>query len=314
MKEYILSNKEGLRVGVLDYGATITFLEVPLGQPGLKRNVVLGCDADQYPQQNAFLGSAIGRVANRIGGAVLQQGGQLLDANEAGNCLHGGDGGFHRQTWTVKSHTSERIHLSLRSEAGDQGFPGTLQVELIYSLENNDLNIAYTAQTDALTPVNLTNHLYFNLDGKGDVLAHSIQIDADDYLPADDQLLPLARMPVKYPFDFRNKRDMAEGGYDHCFCLNTGKSAVRVWSGDGRLYMEMWTDQPGVQFYTGNGLAGSPAGAGREWQNHQGFCLEAQQFPDSVNRPELGDPWLKPGDVYRHNTCYRFTALPGQSV
>jgi aldose 1-epimerase len=317
MKEFHLQNDAGLRLGVLDFGATLTALELPVD--GHYRNVLLACEPADYARQSAYLGAIVGRFANRIGGACLTRDGQhwSLDANEGTTCLHGGSQSLHNREWQVSELAGDRIRLHTRLADGEQGFPGNLDVNLEYRLEQQDLVIELTATTDAPTPVNLTSHAYFNLDG-GDVRDHLIRIAADHYLPTDERSIPLGKTEVEGPFDLRQTRRIGVDwqdhpqlvrcrGYDHCFLLDGShdEPAVTLISGDQRLRMEMYTDQPGVQLYTGNWLAGTPARGGGEWQNYQGLCLEAQQLPDSPNRPELGDPWLLPGQTYRHQTRYR---------
>lgn len=317
MTEYWLQSEAGLRLGVLDYGATLTALEVAVGEE--RRNVLLACEPADYANQSAYLGAMVGRFANRIGNARLERDGQewLVDANEGTTCLHGGRHSLHNREWQVAEVAADRLRLRTLLADGEQGFPGNLAVELEYRLEALDLVIEISATTDAPTPVNLTSHAYFNLDG-GDVRDHLIRIAADHYLPTDERSIPLGKTEVEGPFDLRQTRRIGVDwqdhpqlvrcrGYDHCFLLDPlpGQPAVTLISGDRRLHMEMYTDQPGVQLYTGNWLAGTQARGGGEWQNYQGLCLEAQQLPDSPNRPELGDPWLLPGQTYRHLTRYR---------
>lgn len=317
MTEYWLQSEAGLRLGVLDYGATLTALEVAVGEE--RRNVLLACEPADYANQSAYLGAMVGRFANRIGNARLERDGQewLVDANEGTTCLHGGRHSLHNREWQVAEVAADRLRLRTLLADGEQGFPGNLAVELEYRLEALDLVIEISATTDAPTPVNLTSHAYFNLDG-GDVRDHLVRIAADHYLPTDERSIPLGKTEVEGPFDLRQTRRIGVDwqdhpqlvrcrGYDHCFLLDPlpGQPAVTLISGDRRLHMEMYTDQPGVQLYTGNWLAGTPARGGGEWQNYQGLCLEAQQLPDSPNRPELGDPWLLPGQTYRHLTRYR---------
>lgn len=317
MTEYWLQSEAGLRLGVLDYGATLTALEVAVGEE--RRNVLLACEPADYANQSAYLGAMVGRFANRIGNARLERDGQewLVDANEGTTCLHGGRHSLHNRAWQVAEVAADRLRLRTLLADGEQGFPGNLAVELEYRLEALDLVIEICATTDAPTPVNLTSHAYFNLDG-GDVRDHLVRIAADHYLPTDERSIPLGKTEVEGPFDLRQTRRIGVDwqdhpqlarcrGYDHCFLLDPlpGQPAVTLVSGDRRLHMEMYTDQPGVQLYTGNWLAGTPARGGGEWQNYQGLCLEAQQLPDSPNRPELGDPWLLPGQTYRHLTRYR---------
>ncbi|NEX77145.1 aldose epimerase family protein [Aeromonas rivipollensis] len=317
MKEFHLQNEAGLRLSVLDFGATLTNLAVPVD--GRYRNVLLACEPLDYPRQSVYLGAMVGRFANRIGNARLARAGQewQLDANEGPTCLHGGRHSLHNRIWDVEEQTEDHIRLRTLLADGEQGFPGNLAVELVYRLEGFDLVIEICATTDAPTPVNLTSHAYFNLDG-GDVREHRITLAADHYLPIDERSLPLNRAGVEGVFDLRHghrignqwlthPQQMRAHGFDHCFLLDTteDKPAVTLVAGDERLMLEMYTDQPGVQLYTGNWLAGTPALGGGEWHNHQGLCLEAQQLPDSPNRPELGDPWLLPGETYRHLTRYR---------
>lgn len=322
MTPFELENEEGLRLRGLDFGATLTSLTLPVA--GQRREVLLGCADDAYPTQQVWLGAVAGRFANRIGGAELVRDGEHwpLDANQAPNCLHGGQAGFHRQQWQIKELEADRVKLALLSRAGDQGFPGNLRVTLEYRLEQSDLVIDFVASTDAPTPVSLTSHAYFNLDGQadgGDVRDHLISINADHFLPTDPSGLPLAITPVAGPFDLRRERLIGQDwlnhpqqqqakGYDHAFVLNgpTSEWAARIVSGDKQLAMEVYTNQPSLQFYTGNWLANTPNRSGQSHRDHDGFCLEAQQLPDSPNRPELGNPWLLPGGRYHHQTRYRF--------
>ncbi|MGL5947980.1 MAG: galactose-1-epimerase [Aeromonas sp.] len=321
MIPFELTSAAGLRLRGLDVGATLTSLTVPVA--GEMREVLLGCADEAYATQSVWLGAVAGRFANRIGGAELKRGGAhwALDANQAPNCLHGGSDGFHRRPWQVVAKGDDWVRLTLESPTGDQGFPGHLAVTLEYRLEGWDLVVNFTATTDAPTPVSLTSHAYFNLDGDGaDVRAHRVQINSDSYLPLDAASLPVAIAPVEGVFDLRTPRtigqdwlshpqQVAARGYDHAFLLagNLAPCAAEVVSRDGALALQMFTDQPSVQFYSGNWLAGTPARGG-EYADHAGFCLEAQQLPDSPNRPELGDPWLEPGVHYRHTTRYRFIA------
>ena len=328
MTPFALENKAGLRLRGLDFGATLTSLSLPVG--GERREVLLGCADEDYPLQQVWLGAVAGRFANRIGGAELVRDGQRwpLDANQPPHCLHGGRDGFHRRRWQLVEQGADSVRLSLLSPAGDQGFPGQLRVTLEYRLEEQDLVIDFEATSDAPTPVSLTSHAYFNLDGdgpEGDVRQHAITLRADHFLPTDASGLPLAISPVEGPFDLRAERligqawlshsqQMQAKGYDHAYLLHgadrfskSGQAwAARVLSADRQLAMEVYTNQPSLQFYSGNWLANTPDRTGRSHRDHAGFCLEAQQLPDSPNRPELGDPWLLPGQRYHHQTRYRF--------
>lgn len=322
IKSFELENEEGLRLRGLDFGATLSSLTLPVG--GERREVLLGCADDAYPTQQVWLGAIAGRFANRIGNAELRRDGQCwpLDANQAPHCLHGGKDGFHRRQWQIKELEPDRVRLALLSPAGDQGFPGNLRVTLEYRLEQCDLVVEFKATTDAPTPVSLTSHAYFNLDGShqdGDVRSHRIRLNADRFLPTDERGLPLTVEPVAGPFDLRAARLIGQEwlshpqqqqvkGYDHAFLLNgpAQECAALVVSADQQLAMEVYTNQPSLQFYTGNWLANTPDRADGRHQDYAGFCLEAQQLPDSPNRPELGDPWLLPGQLYHHQTRYRF--------
>ncbi|WP_421276591.1 aldose epimerase family protein [Aeromonas veronii] len=317
MKEFHLQNAAGLRLSVLDFGATLTALEIPIN--GTYRNVLLSCDPLDYPNQRSYLGAIVGRFANRIGNARLERAGQewQLDANEGTTCLHGGSDSLHNREWQLDGLAEDRIRLQTRLADGEQGFPGNLDVTVEYRLEQTDLVIELSATTDAPTPVNLTSHAYFNLDG-GDVRDHHIIINADRYLPTDEHSLPLGIAPVEGVFDLRHGKRVGEQwmahaqqkkclGFDHCFLFVDASPSPQatLMAGDGSLCMEMYTNQPGVQLYTGNWLTGTPKRGGGHWGNYQGLCLEAQQVPDSPNRPELGNPWLEPGERYQHITRYR---------
>ncbi|MFQ2272023.1 aldose epimerase family protein [Aeromonas enteropelogenes] len=322
MQTFELCNDAGLRLTVLDFGATLVALAIPVnGEP---RNVLLGCDVSDYPVQTSYLGAIAGPFANRIGGALLTRNGQHwpLDANQHGNCLHGGFQALHNQTWQLVEQTRERIVLTCQLADGVAGFPGNRQFWVEYRLDGLALAIALRAQTDAATPINLTSHAYFNLDGAHsgqDVREQTIRIAADHYLPTDPVSIPLGIAPVEGVFDLRQTRRIGEQwfshpqqekdqGFDHCFVLqgDINQAAVTLTSADQRLSMQMFSDQPGVQLYTGNFLEGCHAPHGETWHPYQGVCLEAQNLPDCPNRPELGDPWLLPGQVYRQQTCYRF--------
>ncbi|MGY4026971.1 galactose-1-epimerase [Aeromonas rivuli] len=319
MRSFELENECGLRLRGLDVGATLSSLSLPVG--GMRRELLLGCSDADYPTQQVWLGAVAGRFANRIGGATLARDGQCwpLDANQPPHTLHGGAGGFHRQPWQIETLEASRVRLSLFSPDGDQGFPGNLRVALEYRLEERDLVVECWVSTDAPTPVSLTSHAYFNLDGGGDVRHHKLTLKADRFLATDASGLPLAPHAVEGPFDLRGGRLLGDEwlshpqqrqakGYDHAFLLNGPPSewAALLVSGDGQLVMEVHTNQPSLQLYTGNWLAKTLGRDGQRYQDYDGLCLEAQQLPDSPNRPELGDPWLLPGQRYHHLTRYRF--------
>jgi len=257
MKTFELENEEGLRLHGLEFGATLTSLSLPVA--GVRREVLLGCADEAYATQQVWLGAVAGRFANRIGGAELVRGDERwsLDANQAPHCLHGGRAGFHRQPWQIKEREADRVRLALLSRTGDQGFPGNLRVTLEYRLEQQDLVVDFRASTDAPTPVSLTSHAYFNLDGpqsgsdlRFDIRNHAISINADHFLPTDQSGLPLAITPVEGPFDLRTERPIGQDwlshpqqqqakGFDHAFLLNGPEQAwaARVVSGDKQLVM-----------------------------------------------------------------------------
>lgn len=324
--QYTLTNKNGMVVKVLNYGGTITHLLVP-DKYGKMGDVVLGYDSlSGYLQEgNPYFGCLVGRYANRIARARFMLGGQwyFLAANNNGNTLHGGLKGFDKVVWQVKSFTDTSIVLSYLSHDGEEGFPGNLSVDVIYSLgPDNSLKIDYTAITDKATPVNLTSHCYFNLAAGSDsnILNHELMLQADQYTPVNEFLIPTGKIAsVKgTPMDFTSSKkigkDIAKvkGGYDHNWVLNRHskdleKAASLYHAGSGRL-MEMYTTEPGIQFYSGNFLDGSlkHTKEGKKYIQHAALCLEAQHFPDSPNQPSFPNTILKPVETYRQTTVYKF--------
>ncbi|MEU7828181.1 aldose epimerase family protein [Nonomuraea sp. NPDC049129] len=291
-----------LRASVLTYGAILQSLEVS----GV--NVVLGLPTlEDYLTRSRYFGAVVGRYGNRIAGGRFTLDGveHRLPLNNGPNSLHGGNRGFDRKVWTVAEATDSSVTLTLTSPDGDQGYPGTLTASVTYTLEDDALRLDYTAETDAPTVVNLTNHSYFNLAGSGDVLGHVIQMDAEHYLPVDDDKIPTGEpAPVKgTEFDFTTPHAVGErydGGYDHCFVLDGG---IRVTEPVGGLTMEVTTTEPGVQFYAGGMLDGVATPYGP----HAGLCLETQHFPDSPNQPQFPSTVLRPGETRTSTTSYRFT-------
>lgn len=324
--QYTLTNKNGMVVKVLNYGGTITHLLVP-DKYGKMGDVVLGYDSlSGYLQEgNPYFGCLVGRYANRIARARFMLGGQwyFLAANNNGNTLHGGLKGFDKMVWQVKSFTDTSIVLSYLSHDGEEGFPGNLSVDVIYSLgPDNSLKIDYTAITDKATPVNLTSHCYFNLAAGSDstILNHELMLQADQYTPVNEFLIPTGKIAsVKgTPMDFTSSKkigkDIAKvkGGYDHNWVLirhskDLEKAASLYHAGSGRL-MEMYTTEPGIQFYSGNFLDGSlkHTKEGKKYIQHAALCLEAQHFPDSPNQPSFPNTILKPVETYRQTTVYKF--------
>ena len=315
---------------IITYGATLTELLVPDrdGKPG---DVVLGFDdLGGYLDRSPYFGATVGRVANRIAKGRFQLDGveYRLATNNGPNFLHGGLKGFDKVVWqarAVESPDSAAVRFSYVSRDGEEGFPGTVMVNVIYTLTNdNVLRLDYSATTDRATPVNLSNHTYWNLRGEGDILGHVLWMDADRYTPVDDTLIPTGQMaPVKgTPMDFTTATAVGAHiqdvpgkpvGYDHNFVLKSGGGklalALRLTEpGTGRQ-MEMWTTEPGIQFYTGNFLDGTVTGKrGVVYPFHGAIVLEAQHFPDSVNQPAFPSIVLAPGGTYTQTTLYRFTA------
>ncbi|GAA4989689.1 aldose 1-epimerase [Nonomuraea thailandensis] len=289
-----------LRAEVLTYGAIIRTLEVS----GV--NVVLGLDTlDDYRTRSRYFGAVVGRYGNRIAhaGFTLDGVAYTLPANNGPNCLHGGIEGFDSKVWTIADRSDSSVTLTLTSPDGDQGFPGELTVSVTYTLADDALRIDYAAETDAPTVVNLTNHSYFNLNGGGDVLGHVVQMDAEHYLPVDDDKIPTGE-PAQVkgtPFDFTEPHAVGErydGAYDHCFVLDGG--AVKVTADE--LTMEVTTTEPGVQFYAGGMLDGAATPFGP----FAGLCLETQHYPDAPNQPQFPSTVLRPGERRTSTTTYRF--------
>jgi aldose 1-epimerase len=330
--QYTLTNRRGVTAKVITYGATLTELIVPdrAGKPG---NVVLGYDRlEPYLAGTPYFGSTVGRVGNRIAKARFTLNGRTytLAANNGPNHLHGGLKGFDKVVWkaeTVPGAGAASVKFSYRSPDAEEGYPGNLDVTVVYTLtDDNDLRLDYTATADKATPVNLTNHSYFNLagDGSGDILGHVLMIAADQFTPVDDTLIPTGELkPVKGTvFDFTTPTAIGARvakvpiappvGYDHNFVLRKAagsgpRLAARVVEPTSGRTMEVHTTEPGVQFYSGNFLDGTLKNRkGVTYAKHAGFCLETQHFPDSVNQPGFPSTILEPGQTYRTTTVYRF--------
>lgn len=320
----VLRGTGGLTARILTYGATLAGLEVPASD-GRSRNVVLGFETlDAYRQARGHFGGVIGRYANRLrdGRFTLEGRDVQVSVNEPPNTLHGGVQGFDSAVWrieAVQADPAPSVTLAHVSPDGDQGFPGRLDVRVRYMLEANGLRLDYTATTDRTTVVNLTNHSYFNLGGSGDVLDHELSIDAEAFTVIDRRLMPTGELrPVAgTPFDFRTPTAIGARiahadeqltlarGYDHNYVLRSGYGddpvlAARVREPRSGLTMEVWTTEPGVQFYSGNALNGRP------YHAREGFCLETQHFPDSPNHPDFPSTVLRPGEVFKSTTRFRF--------
>lgn len=326
--QFTLTNKNGMAVKILNYGGTVTDILTP-DKNGKLGDVILGYDSlSGYLQTgNPYFGCLVGRYANRIANAkfTLDKKEYTLAANNNGNTLHGGLKGFDKVIWTVKSYTDSSLALSYFSKDAEEGYPGNLTVDVGYSLgADNSLKIEYAASTDKATPVNLTNHCYFNLSAGADstILDHELMLNADKYTPVNDKLIPTGKIDdVKgTPMDFTSAKKIGKdiaavtGGYDHNWVLNRiGNSLEMIGSvyhaGSGR-YMEVFTTEPGIQFYSGNFLDGSLSNTrgGVKYVQHAGLCLETQHFPDSPNQPSFPSTILKPGETYHHTTVYKFSA------
>jgi aldose 1-epimerase len=322
-----------LRVRLIAPGAAIHTLEAP-DRVGGVRNVTLGFGSlDKYRSTRVFFGATVGRYANRLARGAFSLDGVTyqLPINNPPNSLHGGTFGFDTWPWSVREATPSRVSFSRLSPDGEEGYPGNLSVDVSYSLEGDSLRIDYVASTDAPTVVNLTNHAYFNLAGEdsgADISRHVLWLNASHYTPVDPSLIPMGTLePVDgTPFDFRQPTPIGEridgvhpqleagGGYDHNWVLDNWKPEnaepmlqARVLEPDSGRVLEVWTTEPGIQFYSGNLLDGSLVGTGgRPYARRAAFTLETQHFPDSPNRGHFPSTVLRPGHQFRSTTMYRF--------
>ena len=336
---YTLCNSHGMTATIMTYGGIVTSLKVP-DKHGKFDDVVLGFDnlddytKDSYVKACPYFGALIGRYGNRIAFGKFSLDGvtYTLATNNVPNSLHGGLKGFDKQVWTARplptAHGPALI-LTYVSQGGEEGYPGTLSVTAIYTVtEDNALRLDYTATTSAKTVVNLTHHSYFNLRGSGDVLGHVVYINADKFTPVDSGLIPTGELrPVKgTPFDFlkptpigarindTNEEQIVLGhGYDHNWVLNKQANelslAASVYEPTTGRTLDVWTTEPGTQFYTGNFLDGSITGkGGRVYEFRNGFCFEPQHYPDSPNHPAFPTTELNPGETYHNTIIYKFSA------
>ena len=327
---YTMTNSAGMRVTLTDYGATTVSVEVP-DKDGNVADVTLGYDTlEGWLGNTSYFGATVGRYANRIAKGTFELGGKTytLATNDGENHLHGGEKGFDKRMWDaemVETDDGAGVKFTRTSPDGEEGYPGTLQVTVLYSLSGtNAFKAEFTATTDAPTVVNLAHHTYWNLRGpkNGDVLGHELMLSADAYTPVDAGLIPTGELKAVEgtPMDFRKAKpigqDIAkvEGGYDHNFVLNgyepgTVRLVARVAEPTTGRVMEIHTDQPGIQFYSGNFLDGSITGKdGVKYEKHFGFCLETQHYPDSPNQPDFPPVVLKPGETYKHVMIHTFSA------
>jgi aldose 1-epimerase len=331
---FTLKNHHGMEVNIITYGGIITSLKVP-NKAGVSEEVVIGFNSlEQYMKANPYFGALIGRYGNRIAKGKFTLDGKeyTLAINNDPNALHGGPEGFHRVLWTaeeVKSGDTASLKLKYVSKDMEEGYPGNLTVFVTYTLnKDNTLGVQYEATTDKKTVVNLTQHSYFNLssDFSKPILDHEITIDADKLVPVDATLIPTGQLTdvTHTPFDFRKAKKIGAAiedkddqlkkglGYDHCWVLNNqGKgdrfAASAYDAGSGRL-LEVYTDQPGIQFYSGNFLDGTlPMRNGGTYAHRTGFCLETQHYPDSPNQKDFPTTVLNPGENYKTKTTFKFS-------
>lgn len=323
---FILNSGE-FKATFTDWGATWTSLIAP-DKRGRLDDVLLGFSTlSGYTSKHPFFGSTVGRFANRIGAARFYMDGKeyQLWANNNQNHLHGGRKGFDKYLWNYELSTisgEPAMQFLRNSPDGEEGYPGTLSVELTVSLSSSGaLHLHYRAQCDAKTPINLTNHAYFNLagEGRGSILGHTLQLRSNSYLPVDSDLIPTGDIAeAKDAFDFRAAkamgRDIAQagGGYDFCYiidkeCLPLQPFAMITDPTSGRR-MTAATTLPAVQFYTGNNLTGILGKGGSIYDKYSGFCLETEMYPDSPNKNQFPSPFIVPGEVWEHDTIYAFEA------
>ena len=332
---YTLTNSHGMEVRAMNYGGIIVSIRVP-DRKGKFADVVLGHDdLKGYEPNPPYIGAIIGRYGNRIANGTFTLDGKTytLPKNDGPNTLHGGVAKtFDRVVWDGEPKGKNAVEFTYLSHDGDDGFPGNVKARVTYTLtDGNALLIDYEATADKATPINLTQHSYFNLkgEGNGDILDHEIMINADRFTPVDKTLIPTGELrPVKgTPFDLTHPTKIGAHiddsydqiqlghGYDHNFVLNAKpdqngmKLAARVHESSSGRELEVWTTQPGVQFYTGNFLDGSVTGKqGHVYQRRNAFCLETQHYPDSPNHPDFPNTILKPGETFHEKTVFKFSA------
>ncbi|MDR1402306.1 MAG: galactose mutarotase [Tannerellaceae bacterium] len=327
---FVLKNKNGAEACITNYGGRLVSMMAP-DKNGKMTDVVLGYDnINDYTQHDGNFGALIGRYGNRIanGAFILDDVEYTLPKNNNGHCLHGGPDGFHTRVWNANQTGEQTLELTYLSEDGEAGFPGNLNVKVTYTLtDNHAIAIKYEATTDKATVVNLTNHSYFNLSGdlSAPIADHVVLINADYYTPVDQTLIPTGIDPVEgTPLDLRMPAvigahidDLFEQlergrGYDHNWVLNSNGDvhtlAAKAVSPKSGIGLEVYTSEPGVQFYTGNFMSGADKGKHGAVYPHRGaFCLETQHYPDSPNQPLFPSAVLRPGETYASECIYKFT-------
>jgi aldose 1-epimerase len=335
---YSLANKKGMEVSITNFGATVVTLRVP-DRAGKTADVVLGFDnLEGYENGKSYFGATVGRYANRIGGGKFLIGGKTytLPKNNGNNTLHGGIVGFNKKVWKAReiaSQEGESLELTYVSADGEEGFPGSLSVKVVFTVpaDRNELKIDYSASTDKDTVLNLSNHSYFNLagEGNGDILDHVLTLHAKQFTPVDNTLIPTGELRdvAGTPLDFTSatvigKRiddsyeQLAFGkGYDHNWVLARSSGgnglalAAEAYDAKSGRTLEVWTTEPGTQFYSGNFLDGTAKGKGNKtYGRRAAFCLETQHFPDSPNHANFPSTLLRPGAVFHSQTVFRFSA------
>ncbi len=323
---YTMENPAGMQIQITNYGGIVTSIKVP-DKNGKFDDIALGYDSLKgYLIETPYFGAIVGRCANRIsyGKFTLDGKEYTLSTNEGPHHLHGGTEGFDKKIWQPTPMTDDStasLKLTYTSSDGEEGYPGNLDVTVVYSLtKDNKFKIEYTAKTDQATPINLTHHTYFNLAGTSgrNILDHVLMIEADKYCVTNPDLTPTGEirdvegtnMDFRTPMPIGARIGMVPGGYDHNYVLNNngqfGKVAELYDPKSGRV-IEVFTTEPGMQFYSGNFLDGSIVGEyGLVYQKHYGLCMETQHFPDSPNHPNFPDNILRPGDTYKQLTIYKF--------
>ena len=324
--QYLMTNGRGMSVSVINYGAIVTAVNVP-DKDGKSENITLTQpNLERWLESAPYFGAIVGRYANRIAKGKFSIDGEeyTLAINNEPNALHGGIKGFDKVVWDAEplpsTATETGVAFRYKSVDGEEGYPGTLEIEVKYILTaDNELKIEYNATTDKKTVVNITNHCYWNLGGadSGQILDHELALQCDKYLPVDSTLIPTGELAdvAETPMDFTKTHtigeriDQVEGGYDHCYVINGTAGEMRpvakVKDPESGRVMEISSDQPGVQFYSGNFLDGTDSNGG--FTIHEGFCLETQVFPDTPNQPDFPSALLEPGNVYKHVTVHKFS-------
>lgn len=310
---YTIENASGAYVRVTDLGATVQSIAV-FDRNGSLTDVVLGYDTpSEYLDHDGYFGAFVGRYANRISNASFALGGReyRITANEGKNTLHGGTG-LSKRRFAVTQAGDSGLTFCITDSDGADGFPGNVNIRVTYDFsEDNELCICYEAETDADTYLNLTNHSYFNLAGKGDILGHDLMINAEGYLPVDKELIPTGKVrPVAATeFDFRKTRRIENGFFDHCYVLNGKQPCAYLASAESGIVMTVSTDMPAVQFYVGGAIGARTGKRGAVYGKNSALCLETQYYPDSPNRPEFPSALLRAGEKYFSKTSFKFSII-----